>query len=605
MVAKATATLEQKDHRTDTDCFLGVEKSLKGKRWIKRDADDRQALALAQRYGLPEVVGRVLAGRGVGLDDAEAFLNPTLRTLLPDPSTLKGMDVAAERLGSAIMEGEAIGIFGDYDVDGATSSALLKRFTAAVGGRTQVYIPDRIKEGYGPNTPALIKFKDDGISVVVTVDCGTSAFEPLEAAKDAGLEMIVVDHHEAEATLPPATAIINPNRLDDDSGQGQLAAVGVAFLLVVAVNRALRSAGWYETRPEPDLTGWLDLVALGTVCDVVPLTGINRALVSQGLKVMGQRRNTGLKALADVAGLKETPETYHAGFQLGPRINAGGRIGSPDLGSRLLGTDDADEAKEIAHRLDELNLERRGIEAAVQEAAVEEAEKVGDDLGPLVVCAGEGWHPGVIGIVAGRLKDRFNRPACVIAFDGDTGTGSGRSVTGVDLGAAVIAACQAGILIKGGGHKMAAGFTVEKAKLEELKAFLSDRVATDIKEGDIRPTLYLDGAMKPKAADMNLLEILAQVGPFGAGNPEPRFVIPAAHLSYASVVGDKHVRGFISSDGGGRLAAISFNCVDSPLGQALLNSDGAPLHLAGRLKVNNWQGRSSAQLHIDDAAPAW
>ena len=605
MVAKATATLDQKDHRTDTDCFLGVEKSLKGKRWIKRDADDRQALALAQRYGLPEVVGRVLAGRGVGLDDAEAFLNPTLRTLLPDPSTLKGMDVAAERLGSAIMEGEAIGIFGDYDVDGATSSALLKRFIAAVGGRTQVYIPDRIKEGYGPNTPALIKFKDDGISVVVTVDCGTSAFEPLEAAKDAGLEMIVVDHHEAEATLPPATAIINPNRLDDDSGQGQLAAVGVAFLLVVAVNRALRSAGWYETRPEPDLTGWLDLVALGTVCDVVPLTGINRALVSQGLKVMGQRRNTGLKALADVAGLKEAPETYHAGFQLGPRINAGGRIGSPDLGSRLLGTDDADEAMEIAHRLDELNLERRGIEAAVQEAAVEEAEKVGDDLGPLVVCAGEGWHPGVIGIVAGRLKDRFNRPACVIAFDGDTGTGSGRSVTGVDLGAAVIAACQAGILIKGGGHKMAAGFTVEKAKLEELKAFLSDRVATDIKEGDIRPTLYLDGAMKPKAADMNLLEILAQVGPFGAGNPEPRFVIPAAQLSYAAVVGERHVRGFVTGEGGGRLAAISFNCVDSPLGQALLNSDGAPLHLAGRLKVNTWQGRSSAQLHIDDAAPTW
>ena len=605
MVAKATATLDQKDHRTDTDCFLGVEKSLKGKRWIKRDADDRQALALAQRYGLPEVVGRVLAGRGVGLDDAEAFLNPTLRTLLPDPSTLKGMDVAAERLGSAIMEGEAIGIFGDYDVDGATSSALLKRFIAAVGGRTQVYIPDRIKEGYGPNTPALLKFKDDGISVVVTVDCGTSAFEPLEAAKDAGLEMIVVDHHEAEATLPPATAIINPNRLDDDSGQGQLAAVGVAFLLVVAVNRALRSAGWYETRPEPDLTGWLDLVALGTVCDVVPLTGINRALVSQGLKVMGQRRNTGLKALADVAGLKEAPETYHAGFQLGPRINAGGRIGSPDLGSRLLGTDDADEAMEIAHRLDELNLERRGIEAAVQEAAVEEAEKVGDDLGPLVVCAGEGWHPGVIGIVAGRLKDSFNRPACVIAFDGDTGTGSGRSVTGVDLGAAVIAACQAGILIKGGGHKMAAGFTVEKAKLEELKAFLSDRVATDIKEGDIRPTLYLDGAMKPKAADMNLLEILAQVGPFGAGNPEPRFVIPAAQLSYAAVVGERHVRGFVTGEGGGRLAAISFNCVDSPLGQALLNSDGAPLHLAGRLKVNTWQGRSSAQLHIDDAAPAW
>jgi single-stranded-DNA-specific exonuclease len=594
---------------TDTDCFLGVKKSLKGKRWIKRDADDRQALALAQRYGLPEVVGRVLAGRGVGLDDAEAFLNPTLRTLLPDPSTLKGMDIAAERLGRAIMEGEAIGIFGDYDVDGATSSALLKRFFAAACGRSRVTIPDRIKEGYGPNTPALLKFKDDGIGVVVTVDCGTSAFEPLAAARDAGLEIIVVDHHEAEAKLPAATAIINPNRLDDDSGQGQLAAVGVAFLLVVAINRALRAAGWYESRPEPDLTQWLDLVALGTVCDVVPLTGINRALVNQGLKIMGQRRNPGLKALADVAGLKEAPETYHLGFQLGPRINAGGRIGSPDLGSRLLGTDDADEAMAIAHRLDELNLERRGIEAAVQEAAVIEAEKAGDDLGSLVVCAGEGWHPGVIGIVAGRLVERFNRPACVIAFDGDTdtslGTGSGRSVSGVDLGAAILAACQAGILIKGGGHKMAAGFTVEKARLEDLKAFLSERVATDIKAGDIRPTLYLDGAMKAAAADMSLLEILGQVGPFGAGNPEPRFVIPAAHLSYAAVVGDRHVRGFVTGDGGGRLAAIAFNCVDSPLGQALLNSDGAPLHLAGRLKANTWQGRTSAQLHIDDAAPAW
>ncbi|MDA1089618.1 MAG: single-stranded-DNA-specific exonuclease RecJ [Proteobacteria bacterium] len=599
MVAKTAAVSDQ--HRQD--CFLGVEKSLKGKRWILRDADDRQALALAQRYELPEIVGRVLAGRGVGLDDAESFLNPTLRTLLPDPSTLQGMDIAAERLASAIMQDETIGIFGDYDVDGATSSALLKRFIAAVGGRSQVYIPDRIKEGYGPNTPALLKFKADGISVVVTVDCGTSAFEPLGAAKDAGLEIIVVDHHEPEETLPPATAVINPNRLDDDSGQGQLAAVGVTFLLVVAINRALRVAGWYESRREPVLTGWLDLVALGTVCDVVPLTGVNRALVSQGLKVMGKRRNIGLKALADVAGIKEAPETYHAGFQLGPRINAGGRIGAPDLGSRLLGTDDIDEAMEIAHRLDALNIERRGIEAAVQEAAVTQVESA--DLGALVVAASEGWHPGVIGIVAGRLVERFNRPACVIAFDGDKGVGSGRSVSGVDLGAAMIAACQAGILIKGGGHKMAAGFTVEKGKLEDLKAFLSERVAADTLDGDVRPTLYLDGAMKAKAADIQLLEILEQVGPFGAGNPAPRFVIPAAHLSYASVVGDRHVRGFVTGDGGGRLAAISFNCVDSPLGQALLNSDGAPLHLAGRLKVNTWQGRSSAQLHIEDAAPAW
>jgi len=590
-----------------TDCFLGVEQSLKGKRWVARDTDDRQALALAQRHGLPEVVGRVLAGRGVGLDEAEAFLTPTLRTLLPNPSTLKDMDVAAERLAGAIMHGEAIGIFGDYDVDGATSSALMGRFIAAAGGRSQTTIPDRIKDGYGPNTPALLKFKDDGVSVVVTVDCGTTSFEPLAAAMDAGLEVIVVDHHETEASLPKATAVINPNRLDDDSGQGQLAAVGVAFLLVVAINRTLRAAGWYESRPEPDLTGWLDLVALGTVCDVVPLTGVNRALVRQGLKVMGHRHNTGLKALSDVAGMKEAPDTYHLGFQLGPRINAGGRIGAPGLGSRLLGTDDPGEAMDIAFRLDELNQERKGIEAAVQEAAMLQAESEGEDLGPLVIAAGEGWHPGVIGIVAGRLKDRFNRPACVIALDGSTGigTGSGRSVSGVDLGAAIIAACQSGILIKGGGHKMAAGFSVEQAKLDDLKAFLGERVANDILDGDIRPTMYLDGAMSAKAANMDLLDVLEQVGPFGSGNPEPRFVIPAAHLSYASVVGDKHVRGFISSDGGGRLAAISFNCVDSPLGQALLNSDGAPLHLAGRLKVNNWQGRSSAQLHIDDAAPAW
>ncbi len=591
----------------DPDCFLGVEKSLTGKRWIGRGADDRQSLALAQRLGLPEIVGRVLAARGVGLEEAESFLNPTLRDLLPDPSRLADMDTAAERLADAIRQGETIGIFGDYDVDGATSSALLSRFIAAAGGGSLIHIPDRVKEGYGPNTPALLKLRDDGASVIVTVDCGTSAYQPLGEASDAGLDVIVVDHHEAEATLPPVLAVINPNRLDDDSGQGQLAAVGVTFLLVIAVNRALRAAGWYANRAEPDLTGWLDLVALGTVCDVVPLTGVNRALVSQGLKVMAKRNNPGLKALADVAGLKEAPSAYHAGFQLGPRINAGGRIGAPDLGSRLLGTDDAGEAMEIAHRLDELNQERRGIEAAVLEAAVIEVEKAGDGLGPLVVAAGVGWHPGVIGIVAGRLVERFNRPACVIALDSDTGlgTGSGRSVSGVDLGAAIIAACQAGILVKGGGHKMAAGFTVEKGKLEDLKAFLGERVAADVIEGGIKPSLYLDGALKPAAATMTLLGNLQQLGPFGSGNPEPRFVIQAARLTYAAVVGDRHVRGFVTADGGGRLAAIAFNCLGTPLGQALLNTDGAPLHLAGRLKVNTWQGRSSAQLHIDDAAPAW
>ncbi|MFQ5763607.1 MAG: single-stranded-DNA-specific exonuclease RecJ [Rhodospirillales bacterium] len=587
------------------DCFLGVKESLTGKRWIGREADDRQALALAQRLGVPEIVGRVLAARGVGLDGAETFLNPTLRELLPDPSRLKGMDAAADRLAGAVMGAEGIGIFGDYDVDGATSAALLTRFVAAAGGRSDTYIPDRLKEGYGPNAPALLKLKEGGASVVVTVDCGTTAVQPLEAAAAAGLDVIVVDHHAAEAALPRALAVVNPNRLDDESGLDQLAAVGVAFLLAVAVNRALREAGWYEGRPEPDLTQWLDLVALGTVCDVVPLTGVNRALVTQGLTVMAARQNPGLRALADVAGLKEPPGTYHAGFVLGPRINAGGRIGASELGTRLLGTDDADEAAEIARRLDDLNRERRAVERRVLDAALAEAEKAGDDAGPLIIAAGEGWHPGVIGIVAGRLAERFNRPACVVALDGATGTGSGRSVAGVDLGSAVIAACQAGILVKGGGHQMAAGFTVARDRLAALRAFLADRIGARIREAGIRPSLYLDGAMKPSAASMNLLSSLEQVGPFGSGNPEPRFVIPAARLSYAAVAGDNHVRGTLTGAEGGRLQAISFNSLTTPLGQALLNSEGAPYHVAGRLRVNAWQGRTSAQLLIDDAAPAW
>jgi len=587
-----------------TESFLGVENSLTGKRWFGREADSRQALAIAQRLNLPEIAGRVLAARGVGLDDAGAFLNPTLKDQLPDPSSLKAMDEACTRLARAVMEGEVVGIFGDYDVDGATSAALLTRFFRAVGGKSIYYIPDRIKEGYGPNAPALLKLKDEGAAVVVTVDCGTAAFEPLKAATEAGLDVIVVDHHTAEAGLPPGT-IINPNRLDDESGLGQLAAVGVAFLVVVGVNRALRGAGWYGKNAEPDLTQWLDLVALGTVCDVVPLTGVNRALVTQGLKVMATRNNTGLRALADVAGLNEAPGTYHAGFVFGPRINAGGRIGAPDLGTRLLSTEDMDEAMTIAHRLDDLNRERQDLEKAVLDAALEQTEKAGDDLGPVIVAASEGWHPGVIGIVASRLKERFNRPACVVALDGDRGAGSGRSVSGVDLGSAVIAACQSGLLIKGGGHKMAAGFTVERARVDDLRAYLCGRVRAEVGEAGLQPRLTLDGALKPAAANMKLLQDLELVGPFGSGNPEPKFVIPDARLSYAAVVGERHVRGIIVGEGGGRLACISFNTVDTALGKALLNSQDVPLHIAGRLRINTWQGRSSPQLHIDDAAPAW
>jgi single-stranded-DNA-specific exonuclease len=585
--------------------FLGIEKSLSEKRWIKRLGDDRKSMAIAQRYGLGDVVARILSNRGVSLDDVDSFLDPMLRDLMPDPSCLKGMDVATERLSKAITNNEIIGIFGDYDVDGATSSALLERFIAAVGGRSETYIPDRLTEGYGPNTPALLKLKELGAGVVITVDCGTSSHDPIKAALQVGLETIVVDHHAAEANLPVAIAVINPNRIDDESGQGQLAAVGVTFLLVVAINRLLRNNGWFKNHQEPDLTQWLDIVALGTICDVVPLIGLNRALVRQGLKVLRRRTNPGLKALSDVAGINEEPGTYHVGFVLGPRINAGGRIGSPDLGSRLLGTNNENEAKIIAQRLDVLNLERREIEASVLSAATLSVEQNGKDIASIIITSGEEWHQGVVGIVASRLVERFNRPACVISIDGNHGVGSGRSISGVDLGSYIIAAKQAGILIKGGGHKMAAGFTVERNKISKLQNFLEQRVAEDIKENGIRPSLYLDGAIKTAAANMNFLETLAQVGPFGSGNPEPRFVIPSAKLAYAAVVGDRHIRGFITDEGSGRLPAISFNSIDTPLGQALLKSVDSPLHIAGRLKTNTWQGKTSAQLHIDDAAPVW
>jgi single-stranded-DNA-specific exonuclease len=590
--------------------FLGVENSLEGKLWLERGVDGRAAMALAQRLGVPEMVARVLAGRDISLDAAPAFLNPTLRDLMPNPSKLTDMDRAAERIAAAIVQGEAVGIFGDYDVDGATSSALLVRFIRAVGGRTLNYIPDRLKEGYGPNAPALAKLARDGASIVLTVDCGTAAHAPLAEARAQGLDVIVVDHHTAEARLPPAFAVVNPNRLDDESGQGHLAAVGVAYLLVVAVNRELRSSGWYKTRPEPDLMQWLDLVALGTVADVVPLSGLNRALVTQGIKVMARRANAGLAALSDVAGIDEAPAAYHLGFVFGPRVNAGGRVGAPELGARLLACDDISEATTIAHKLNQLNRERQTIEAAVLDDAMERIKA--DSAGALVFTAGEGWHPGVVGIVASRLKDRYNRPACVLALDPDTGlaTGSGRSVTGVDLGAMVIAASQAGIIEKGGGHAMAAGFTVAAAKLDEFRAFLDERIAQRVEEAGIRPTLRLDGALSTAGADITLAESLAELGPFGSGNPEPRFALANVRVTYADRVGENHVRCTLESSevgkgAGGKLAGICFRSTDRPLGQALLAAGGKPMHVAGRLRVNTWQGRSSAQLMIDDAQPLW
>ena len=583
---------------------LGVERSLLGRRWETRCGDLRLAAALSQRHGLPEIVGRVLAGRGVALEEAESHLNPTLRRLMPNPSQLKDMDRAVARLVAAIEGQETIAVFGDYDVDGATSAALLKRFLAAIGVPLRVYVPDRRAEGYGPNAPALLRLKAEGVSLVITVDCGTTAHESLGVAAEAGLDTLVIDHHAAEPRLPPAYAVVNPNRLDEDGHLGQLAAVGVTFVFLVGLNRALRDGGWYGRagQTEPDLRAWLDLVALGTVCDVVPLTGLNRAFVAQGLKVLAGRGNVGLAALCDAARVDERPGTYHAGFILGPRINAGGRVGQSDLGAQLLATDDPGEAARLAEQLDGLNAERRRIERDVLDQALAQIEATAAEARGLVMAVAEGWHPGVIGIVASRLKERTNLPSLVVALENGVGKGSGRSVPGVDLGAAVIAARQSGLLINGGGHPMAAGLTVAEDRVEALRAFLDERLSRRIAEIQYRPSLGIDGALQPGGARSDLVEVLEQVGPYGAGNPEPRFAIPEARVAAAQVVGENHVRCTITGSDGSRLKGIAFRALDGALGPALLRTGGLPLHLAGKLRRDAWAGGQAVQFIIEDAA---
>lgn len=584
-----------------TGAVLGVENSALGRLWRPRLAEERAALALAQRLGLPEIVARILAGRGIGEAEAPSFLAPRLRDALPDPMGFKDMDKAVARLVRAIDEGETIAVFGDYDVDGATSSALLRRFFAGVGAKSIVYIPDRMKEGYGPNAPALVKLKAQGAAVAITVDCGTTAHAPLQAAAEAGLDMVVVDHHAAEPRLPPALAIVNPNRLDESGAHGQMAAVGVAFLLAVGLNKALREAGKTHLAND-EMLGLLDLVALGTVCDVVPLTGVNRAFVAQGLKAIAARGRAGLAALADVAGLNETPQAFHLGFLLGPRVNAGGRVGEADLGTRLLSTDDAAEAAEIAERLDGYNRERQRIEAEVLEAALAESEAAGP--ADFVCVAGEGWHPGVIGIVASRLKEKYERPALVIALDGETGKGSARSALGFDIGAATIAARGQGLLINGGGHANAAGLTVSRDALPALRRFFDARVADHFKTALKRGSYEVDGLLSLAGATAEFLDELEKIGPYGMGNPEPRFVFPNVRVAKADVVGQKHVRCFLQDARGSRLAGIAFRAVDTALAEILLRTDGSSVHLAGRLKRDTWRGASRVQLHIEDAARA-
>jgi single-stranded-DNA-specific exonuclease len=585
------------DTSTPAQAYLGVSASATGRPWRgPTAAEDRAAEALVQTTHLPLPVARVLAHRGVAPEEAEGFLSPTLRDLLPDPLTLRDMGKAAERLVKAVTRGERIAIFADYDVDGATSGALVHLWLREMGQEATLYVPDRIAEGYGPNEPAMAVLAKDH-SLIVCVDCGTLSHGPIAAAK--GADVVVLDHHLGGETLPPAHAVVNPNRQDESGDLGHLCAAGVVFLALVEANRQLRAAG----KSGPDLMGLLDLVALGTVADVAPLTGVNRAFVRQGLAVMARRERLGIRALADVARMDAAPTSYHLGFLLGPRVNAGGRIGKADLGLRLLTCTNPHEAGAIASQLDHLNEERRELENQVREAALAQAEARGIE-GPIVWAAGEGWHPGVVGIVASRLKEATGRPAIVIGLEGDEGKGSGRSVSGVDLGASIQRLVAEGLLLKGGGHKMAAGLTVARDRLEEAMARLGVLLARQGAGAGGPRDLVLDGLLMPGAASVELVEEIDKAGPFGASAPAPRFAIPDVQILFAKEVGTGHVK-FTAGDGmGAKIDGIAFGAMDTPVGPALMDRSGKRYHLAGRLEINVWQGRKSVQLRLEDIAEA-
>jgi len=577
--------------------FLGIAPSATGRRWVgPTGEEDRLAEAMAQDTQLPAPLCRILVRRGVNAQDAAAFLSPTLRDLLPDPRTLKDMDAATTRFLAALDHTERVAIFADYDVDGGTSAALLINWLRDMGLAATLYVPDRIDEGYGPNDEAMAALARNH-DLIICVDCGTLSHGPIAAAK--GADVIVLDHHLGGETLPDAVAVVNPNRQDESGALAHLCAAGVVFMMLVNANRVLREGG----HKGPDLIGMLDLVGLATVADVAPLVGVNRAFVRQGLTVMARRNRIGMTALSDVAGLDQAPTSYHLGFLLGPRVNAGGRIGKADLGARLLSTNDKHEAESIAAKLDELNTDRREVEAQVRELALEQATARGLD-GPLVWAAGEGWHPGVVGIVAARLKEATNRPAIVIGLDGNEGKGSGRSVSGIDLGAVIQRAAAEGLLIKGGGHKMAAGLTVARDQLEPAMERLSELLAKQ-GAGDIGPAdLKISGILMPGAATIELVNQIEDAGPFGAGAPAPRFAFPDCQIHFAKQVGANHLKISFGDGISGRIDAISFGAMDGPMGPMLLAHNGARFHLAGRLEINTWQARQSVQLRLEDAAPA-
>jgi single-stranded-DNA-specific exonuclease len=584
------------------DETIAVQESLSGRRWVWRPAGPaRLGEGLAQTLGLPELIGRLLAARGLDAAQAPIFLAPTLRALLPDPSTLADMDRAAERLADAVQARETVAVFGDYDVDGACSAALMVSTLRRLGCPVLHHVPDRLLEGYGPNPAALLALAGQGAGLIVCVDCGTAAhaaFAPLAGRAD----IIVFDHHKAEAAPPPILATVNPNRPDCTSGLTTLCAAGVAFLGAVALLRSLRRRGHFTAAPEPDLRDLLDLVALATICDVMPLTGLNRAFVAQGLRIMAQRARPGLAALLDVARLTEPPNAGACGFALGPRINAAGRIAAADMGLRLLLEEDADAARRLAERLDEINRERQIVEAGILEAAMAQAAAQMAAGHQVLVLAAPGWHPGVVGIVAGRVKERFHLPALVAGIADGVAKGSGRSVTGLDLGAAIIAAREAGLLATGGGHAMAAGFSLSADGLGALHEFLEAALAGP---RAAVPALTLEGTLGLRGADAALADMVGQLGPFGAGNPEPLFMIPRARVVAAERIGKDGatLRLMLEGEGGGRLKALLFRASDSPLSPALTQG-GPPLHLAGHLRAERWQGRVSAGFFIADAAPA-
>lgn len=588
----------------DEGPFLGVNRSLTGRGWIARPAAVEVVRRHQAELGLSEPLARALASRGIGPEFGETYLNPTLKALFPDPSSFRDMDRAAEILVEALVDDRPMVVFADYDVDGAASAAQVVRWMRAMGREVPVYIPDRVTEGYGPSPSIFRTLKERGAELVITLDCGAAAIDALVAARDIGLDVVVIDHHLMRpGELPPAAALVNPNRPDDNSGQGVLAAAGVAFVLLAALNREARRRGLFAERPEPDLRQWLDLAALGAVCDVTQLTGFNRALTAQGLKVMSRWANPGLRALADIGKVSGSATTFHAGFILGPRINAGGRIGRSDLGARLLSTDDPAEAAALAAQLDELNAQRRTVEQAVLDEAVNliEADPA-LAAGPVLVVSAANWPPGVIGIVAGRLRERYRKPAVVIGIDpaSGIGKGSGRSQAGVNLGAAVQAAFEAGLLLSGGGHAMAAGLSVRPERIPDLTSFFARELGETQARAAEADALELDALITPRAADRGLLDAFDRLAPFGPGNPEPMFAAADVRIERPLAMRGGHVRVTLTDAAGGRLKAVAWRAEDTPLGQALLA--GGVLHVAGRLRPDDWQGRASVELEIEDAA---